>query len=262
MLILFIVALVLYYNYILVLPFLRSMILALTCAVCLSPTCDALIRALDFADARATPPVLAAAVSAVGIVAIAAADVGDLARLVMALLLLAADYAILFMSRRQVVATALTFAVAIMLSFPFFFFIRSCAEESRKFPVWVTRVLDRHPELRTLFTDYRTHASFIQLESYLASWGLIVPPDEEILAYIDHLSRYAAGHVSTFFAGLISSVVSNAGDFALSTSIFFSSLYYFLLSKESLVAEIARLSPFAAADNARLYRTIYSTTNT
>ncbi len=165
-----------------------------------------------------------------------------------------AAWSFLLYANRDTVAVVLVMvAGGLLFAFPFYFFAKSCVQESRDLVNKVQNFVQQNPQFQVVLTDFGNSPYYRGFANYAASWGWEIPPfnpeivKEKIVEYSSKFSGYFADAL-----GGVLGVISDGVKFLFSIFTFYSLLFYFLKSHHDISLSLADVSPFSSEDNSQL----------
>jgi predicted PurR-regulated permease PerM len=246
-----------YFCFLLARPFLASIAFAFITSLLLARPRDALLAFVLRVDRSVNPVRAAASVAVAAALLLGLAPLSPGSRWVVGAGSLVAVYAV-FMGRRELVACLLCLGLLVLFTFPAYYTLRACVEESVKLPSALHRLLDDNPGLVALAKDWRGSDLFRKGEEFLASWGWTMPDDETAKAQMRRVGDLAASHLASFFANVFSFFFQSFSEWFFMCSVYFGLVFAFLVHREALAGELRRLSPWSSSDYDLLAQSVQS----
>ena len=131
--------------------------------------------------------------------------------------------------------------------------IFACAQEST---VLIARCMDfveHNRQFMSLVTNIGESAAYQYLRTMAGKWGWEVGElnNEIFIASLSDGVGVLGDYVSVFWSGAFA-LMANLSDFCVSFATFVSCLYFFLVSRATIISGFSQLSPFSPSDNDRL----------
>lgn len=253
------VAILVYYDYLILAPHLHSLFWAFLFSLLLDAPQRALLRGFAWLDARVLDH-YAQRLEVGGLVVTLFAGLFFSTQLSV-LFLLGVGFLLwtflLFGDRNTLTAVILLSSLLLLLAFPLFFLAKTCVDESTEIASRLRQFIEGNAEFQSILEDFSTSSSFLWLQSYVRSWGYEIP-----VVHVAKLREMILSSLVQFadqLTGVLSSVygmLSNLGSMLISLVTFASMLYFLLASRKDWKGVLTWLSPFSADDNQKLIHTI------
>jgi len=253
------VAILLYYNYVMLAPHVHALFWAGLFWMLLDAPQRVLLRAFHVLDTRflnkyaRSLEVFAACVTLV----LGVLSAGRLS----ALLLLGVSFLVLtfflYGNRHTVTAVILLLLIMLLIAFPLFFLAKTCVMESAEIAARLRQFIEGNQEFQHILEDFSTSATFLWLQRYCRRWGYEIPVADvaklrelilkSIVQFADQLTTVLTG---------VYGLLSNMTNLVVGLATFASCLYFLLAASRDFAGTLTWLSPFREEDNVKLVSTM------
>jgi predicted PurR-regulated permease PerM len=134
--------------------------------------------------------------------------------------------------RDVVITIALILTAFLVFSFPVYFIIKNCVEESVVATNSIVKYVNENEELQELLQDYKKSVLWNRFVNYTSSWGWEWDESklnpEDLKRYLVDGLQTLGQHANVFFGSTLQ-VVTNIGSTLASAFVFLTFLFYFVL---------------------------------
>lgn len=135
-------------------------------------------------------------------------------------------------ARDTIITVGLIVSVFIVFSFPVYFIVKNCVEESVVATNSLVKYVNENEELQELLQDYKKSVLWNRFVNYTSRWGwewdeAKLNP-EDLKKYLVDGLQTVGQHANVFFGSTLE-VVTNIGSTLASAFVFLTFLFYFVL---------------------------------